>query len=69
MTESHYFFFALFTVKEHEFTFPFILNLSLWRGCIPPNAVAPLAPSVLPLEELNPRALQNTSEACRVLDL
>ena len=62
-------FFALFTVKEHEFTFPFILNISLWRGCLPPNAVAPLAPSVLPMEELNPRALQNTSEACRVIDL
>lgn len=62
---------ALYIVKENEFTYIFILNLSLWNRCRNPNGVGPLPLPAYPLQELNPRALGHnvSGQNCRIIDL
>ena len=59
----------LYTIKEKEFTFHFIL--SLWNRFRNPNAVVPGPLPALPLQELNPRVLENNraGQDCRIIDL
>ena len=59
----------LYIIKEKEFTFPYIL--SLWNRFRNTNAVVPGPLPALPLQELNPRVLENNraGQGCRIIDL
>ena len=66
-----YSFLVLNIVKEQENTFPIILNLTqtLRTWCRISTVIDILPQPVLPLQELNPRVLQNNSQDCRIIDL